>query len=116
VLELSHGLPLMLLPVTDVVPLLLHRVPHPKLFISVSSASVGTSDAISSNVPHPGQHRFFRKLLAREHGGVARSQNPSSSYDCLICGLTGKVAEIDCSNKPYGREPRLALLVHAVMR
>src|SRR5208283_1094821 len=37
-----------------------------KLF---SSASVGLSDAINSNVPHPGQHLFFRKANSHRHFG-----------------------------------------------
>src|SRR5215472_875489 len=40
-----------------------------KLLMSVSSASLGVSDAISSKVPHPGQHRFFRKVKSHRHLG-----------------------------------------------
>ena len=40
-----------------------------KLFSSVSSASLGLSDAINSNVPHPGQHLFFRKANSHRHFG-----------------------------------------------
>jgi len=40
-----------------------------KLLNLVSSASVGLSDPISSSVPHPGQHLFFRTAKSHRHFG-----------------------------------------------